>query len=237
MSHPQLRHEPFNLRGFFVDLLKNTGYTLAADTTRTFTFASSFDGLNAPAVAVQAIFGPHSTRYRHVFGSESVSCPVLLEMLSDHAPEHLFPDASCTEEAAIRGPCLTHRGRICKVPAVALDCYMASFVCKPYSTSNAARRTEDPIKKPGASPSCDTFYMTVRHIKNHRPAFFILENVTGMLQKRSDSEQSTPLDFCLDDQEHGLRSIPGYTVGWMSARGTDGSLPTTRTRVFIFGAR
>ena len=93
------------------------------------------------------------------------------------------------------------------------------------------------FKKPGASPSCDTFYTTVRHIKNRRPAFFILENVTGMLQKRSDSEERTPLDFCLDDQEHGLRNIPGYTVDWVSASGTDGSLPTTRTRVFIFGAR
>eukprot|EP00974_Lingulodinium_polyedra_P098842 9580403-Lingulodinium_polyedra.AAC.1 len=102
----------------------------------------------------------------------------MLEMLSNHAPDHLFPDATCTQEAAGRGPCLTHRGKFCKVPSASLNCYMASFVCKPYSTSNAARRTADPIKKPGESPSCDTFYMTAAHIKNHRPAFFVLENVS-----------------------------------------------------------
>eukprot|EP00974_Lingulodinium_polyedra_P072687 7033758-Lingulodinium_polyedra.AAC.1 len=72
--------------------------------------------------------------------------------------------------------------------------------------------------------------MTVAHIKNHRPAFFVLENVSGMLQKRGNNEQGTPMDFCLDDDEHGLRRIPGYTVGWAPAKGTDGSLPTTRPR-------
>ena len=73
----------------------------------------------------------------------------------------------------------------------ALVCYMAPLVRKPYIISNMARRTDDPIKTPGKSPSRDTFYMAVHHINHHRPAIFILENDTVMLQKRSDSEQGT----------------------------------------------
>ena len=116
------------------------------------------------------------------------------------------------------------------------DLLMASFVCTRYSTQRTDRHSEDydPIQPPGQDAAVDTLFEVRNVIKHTEPRFFILENVDGVKRTRGKGK-GTPLDFMLDDKDHGLRVL-NYTVEVScDCRGTSVRLPQRRSRTLFFG--
>ena len=110
------------------------------------------------------------------------------------------------------------------------------------SAQNKDRFAKDPIKPPGENSDSDTFRHIRAAIKKDEPSFFVLENTNGTLLPRSSDDPSTPLEYFLDDELHGLRTICGkgaeklYDVAVRTTcKGTSGSLPLARPRTLFWG--
>ena len=84
------------------------------------------------------------------------------------------------------GGCYVH-GRRCVLKAQPLDLFVAGFSCKSNSMRNGERWTKDPLDLE-TSCSMQTFTMTVKALVQHRPKWFVLENVPGARQGSCESQ-------------------------------------------------
>ena len=79
-------------------------------------------------------------------------------------------------------------------PATQEHCYIAGFVCKPYSLENNNRNTHKSLEAlfdPDGTEAenVKTFFACSRHIRTRRVTSFILENTKGCLAKLKDVDK------------------------------------------------
>jgi hypothetical protein len=96
----------------------------------------------------------------------------------------------------------------CPAPAAAsaLDLFVAGFPCNRNSQMNAKRFQEDPT----CTPDARVFQSTCDVVAKCKPKVFILENVNGVLMKKSQDDCDTVADWIL--KEIRQRVGPDYTV-------------------------
>lgn len=103
-----------------------------------------------------------------------------------------------------------------------LDIYIAGFPCKDFSMLNKTRPCLE-------GPHASIFYEVVQYIRRHRPAVFILENVSGLTFRKDGQE--APIHEVMDT----LRAIPHYQVRGWRVNTMHYHLPQNRPRVYIVG--
>ena len=217
-------------------VLEHRGWKVAPD-AQPFRFQSHCSGADAPSYGMQALGVPFELE-----AASENDCSAALFHLRNHKANHLFSDIKFAASGC--GPCLAHKGKFCRVDkSRKLDALTSSFVCTPWSQNNPKRHKADPCVAKGANAAVDTYYDTKQAIEEFQPDYFVLENVDGVGMKRSKSMETSPLDFMLDDADHGLRSIkdkdgkPAYTVEAVQhVSGKAGGAPQDRGRTLFFGA-
>lgn len=133
------------------------------------------------------------------------------------SPHAFFPDLLA--RGSISHCIIAERPRI--VPSD-LDIYVAGFPCKDFSTLNKFR---DCL----TGPNSPIFYGVVRYIRSHEPCVFILENVSGLANRKHGAPAP------IHEVMRVLRDIPGYTVRGWRVNTADYHLPQRRRRVYIVG--
>ncbi|MDD5021704.1 MAG: DNA cytosine methyltransferase [Endomicrobiaceae bacterium] len=92
--------------------------------------------------------------------------------------------------------------------------------CQSWSEAGAGRGINDSRGK--------LFYDYIRILKDKQPKFFLVENVSGMLQpKHKEAFTNFVKDF----------AKVGYTISWKLLNANDYNVPEDRLRVFIVGYR
>jgi hypothetical protein len=96
----------------------------------------------------------------------------------------------------------------CPAPAAtsALDLFVAGFPCNRNSQMNAQRFQQDPT----CTPDARVFQSTCDVVGKCKPKVFILENVNGVLMKKSQDDSDTVADWIL--KEIRERVGPDYVV-------------------------
>ena len=90
----------------------------------------------------------------------------------------------------------------------------------------------------------ESYFPARAQIAKFRPLVAVLENVNGILLRRggcrtfssknnppAQDDDTSCIDFFLSDEQHGLSSLPGYSVAWVPIDGL--TLPTTRPRIYF----
>ena len=209
-----------------------------------FRYQSHCAGMDAPAFALHNL----GVRTECELASENNPSAALFHMMHHPSTQHLVADMKYIAKKT-SGPCVTHGGRMCTWNDAAgqLDCVASSFVCKPWSQSNPKRFKQDPVRAEHMDEGVDTYHHTRAIIKKFLPKTFALENVDGVIAVRTpEGITSTPMDYMLNDEDHGLRTIKGtlngvevtYSVEVVShIKGTDYGVPQDRPRTLVFGVR
>jgi DNA (cytosine-5)-methyltransferase 1 len=96
----------------------------------------------------------------------------------------------------------------------------AGFPCQPFSSAGKKRGVRD--------PRGTLFAELASIVAEHRPKYFVLENVKRLLSMERGAHFATILDAF---------SILGYSVEWRLLNASDFGLPQNRQRVFILGSR
>lgn len=133
------------------------------------------------------------------------------------SPCAFFPDLLA--RTSISHCIIAERPRI--VPSN-LDIYVAGFPCKDFSTLNKFRECL-------TGPNSPIFYGVVRYIREHEPCVFVLENVSGLVNRKRGAPAP------IHEVMRILRNIPGYTVRGWRVNSSDYYLPQRRRRVYIVG--
>jgi DNA (cytosine-5)-methyltransferase 1 len=100
------------------------------------------------------------------------------------------------------------------------DLLTAGFPCQPFSSAGKKRGIKD--------PRGTLFQLVVEVIRQHRPKFFVLENVKRLLHMEKGSHFATILS--------SLAQL-GYLMEWRLLNAVHFGLPQNRQRVFIVGIR
>ena len=95
--------------------------------------------------------------YEHVFCSETWE-PAIRYTRANHRAKRMYRDV--TERALEDAP--------------VVDLYVCGFPCQPVSGMNQKKRVHDPRREP--------MWCAVEYIKAKRPKYWVLENVTGLMQ-------------------------------------------------------
>lgn len=139
------------------------------------------------------------------------------------APDALFADLlerKSNSSGVQVGDCLLQKRP--RQVASDLDIYVAGFPCKDFSMLNSSRSCL-------GGPNSAIYRGVVAYIETHRPATFILENVSGIAMKHKGEQ--APIYTVMTR----LRSIPGYQVKAWTVNTQDFQLPQNRKRVYIIG--
>lgn len=162
------------------------------------------------------------------------SWPIAALACSRLGAQHVFTDVKHTTTGS--GPCFVHFCGKCTIPPVqrlGADCYVAGFSCKPHSSARSDRFTTDNISPPGANDQMDSYYKVYDHVKKTKPKTAVFENVMGILMRRGGCEDGgSTAEFFEDDSEWGLQNLKDYTCARIRIDAADGSLPTSRPRLY-----
>jgi DNA (cytosine-5)-methyltransferase 1 len=117
--------------------------------------------------------------------------------------------------ALVEGDLRDHKGRV-----ASHDLLTAGFPCQPFSSAGKKRGVRD--------PRGTLFAELAEIVAEHRPKFFVLENVKRLLSMEQGAHFATILDaFTALD----------YTVEWRLLNACDFGLPQNRQRIFLAGTR
>lgn len=152
-----------------------------------------------------------------------------------HTPEIVF--TSEIKKAAItvllnNNPNLKITGDITKVPVTSIpphDMLLAGFPCQAFSHAGSRQGFQDPTKG-------TLFFDVLRILKHHKPKFFILENVEGLLtHDKPKKGWTSPYGQTFTTILEELTKT-GYNVEWELLEATQFGVPQKRKRVFIVGS-
>ena len=227
---------PVDFKPVIVEALRRNGLMLA-NVTKQLVVHSHCAGMDAPAFALKLL----GVKANLALVTEKDPSTAFFHLLT-HQSKHLISDISFA--CAPKGPCVKHNGSMCDLPHEAPDIIVGSFVCKPRSKQNPQRHHADPCKPPGEANDTDTFYHLRATITKYAPPYFLLENVDGVNMRRGPEDETSPLQYMLDDTKHGLRTIVDdkgklvYTVEASSANtGVSVNCPQRRPRTLFFGCK
>lgn len=123
-------------------------------------------------------------------------------------------------------------GDITKVPEINIpkhDLLLAGFPCQAFSYAGKRLGFADETKG-------TLFFHVARILKHHKPKYFVLENVEGLITHDPDPEnKTTPYGRTLQTILTTLENL-GYETSWGLFTATDFGVPQLRKRVFIVGS-
>lgn len=154
---------------------------------------------------------------------------------SGHTPVTVFTSEIKTAAIHVlknREPNLVINGDIQKIHETdipAHDFLLAGFPCQAFSHAGSRQGFQDPTKG-------TLFFDVLRILKHHKPRYFILENVEGLLthdkpKKDWDSPYGRTFTTILEELQNA-----GYHVEWELLEATEFDVPQRRRRVFIVGS-
>ena len=223
--------ETYDFDMFIIALLKAMGLRRVPGKP-TLRLATACSGSGIVSFVLQALLG---NEFVELFASEQLAVAALF-LMCHVCPKHIFMNSKNTVVPGQRAPCYLHHGSACKVPKDPQDVCVIGFSCKPYCKRHPRRWIEDPIKAPGESNDVDTYYDCHRHLVNHRPDVWVLENLDDLDLERAPG-LGTVLDFILHDNVWGLKRIQGYTVEIVRTTGLLAAIPQQRKRILFFGSK
>ena len=103
--------------------------------------------------------------------------------LANHNPEFCGDDIACTTKPDKLHKCYK-KGKQVKLPEDNDDCYIAGFVCKPYSLENCNRHTHQSLESLFDENGIEghnvtTLFACTRTIRRRKKKNFVLENTKG----------------------------------------------------------
>lgn len=150
-------------------------------------------------------------------------------------PEVVFTSeikASAVDTLKLNYPDCEIHGDITKTSAnevPAHDILLAGFPCQAFS--HAGRRAGFADKTRGT-----LFFDVARILEHHKPDYFILENVEGIIKHDTDpNDRGAPIGKTMKVILDTLQEL-GYSVDWRLLNATEFGVPQARKRVFIVGS-
>lgn len=214
------------------DLCCAAGYQRNTSKAESFTWASAFDGTNAPGFAMELL---QMTAARHAYGAEQAFGPAFfsLKNFSADTAFHLFQDVASA--VAGKGFCLQH-GAACVINhGSQLDFLIQGFSCKSNSAQSSKRWVADPLD--ASSDSMKTFDSALALLKAAQPTYFALENVLGCRLPRSKKAKEDEVEISPKDyyESRFKEELHGYTVECIEL--SSSPLPENRPRLWWLGSR
>ena len=114
-----------------------------------------------------------------------------------------------------------------------VDLLVFGFPCQAFSMAGKRRGFDD--------TRGTLFYDALRYLKEHRPRYFIAENVKGLLSHDSGKTFQTIIDCLAKTINYQYSIIPfdnlGYHIHYKVLNTKDFGIPQNRERIFIVGIR
>ena len=114
-----------------------------------------------------------------------------------------------------------------------VDLLVFGFPCQAFSLAGKRRGFDD--------TRGTLFYDALRYLKEHRPRYFIAENVKGLLSHDSGKTFQTIIDCLAKTINYQYSIIPfdnlGYHIHYKVLNTKDFGIPQNRERIFIIGIR
>jgi DNA (cytosine-5)-methyltransferase 1 len=168
-------------------------------------------GIEAP---IQALIGMNIP-FRHVFASD-IDSSCITSIKANYTPEILFGDP----EGPYTNGDITSRD-ISLVPPI--DLYVCGFPCQPFSVAGKREGFND-TKGRG-----NVFWSCLDVIRSRKPKYFLLENVTGLLNHDKGNT------WAVINKE--LSKLKNYTISMSIINTKDYGIPHSRPRLYIVGIK
>jgi DNA (cytosine-5)-methyltransferase 1 len=114
-----------------------------------------------------------------------------------------------------------------------VDLLVFGFPCQAFSLAGKRQGFED--------TRGTLFYDTLRYLKEHKPRYFIAENVKGLLSHDNGKTFQTIIDCLAKTTNYQMSLMPfdnlGYHIHYKVLNTKDFGLPQNRERIFIIGIR
>ncbi|CAE7401932.1 unnamed protein product [Symbiodinium sp. CCMP2592] len=225
----------FDLKEFLHEMQTVLGCAPCADKV---VLATACSGLGVPAAVLRSIMGD-AAKVVEITASEisETSAHALLQNCpKGHQPLQLLRNVV---DAASSGKSFCYIAN--KVTPMnelfgseGTDIYVAGYPCNDNSSMNTSRF--DPQKDATTTPFAAVLPAVVHVLDKLAPKAFLLENVPGLLKKRSGQSPSSaePVMSWVEDK---LKSKLGNRYSWFSLMLPSDPLPTRRDRIFTIGLR